>query len=310
MGLLTKVAKGVAFGDVSNQAVRNILTEISKSIGGDFKEEDMEKTLEYFGWRCPYTDEDLRPLIAKGNGYATDHIYPQNRTWCGLNVKGNLIIVTKRANDVKHNQDVETFLLNDTKVLGTLDMPTRMKRLQKIKSFQMQNNYDPDKIRKIVSPLMEARYEEIRKEQEKCISDTLAELGNNGIHPVEKTAAPVKVKKQAGAVSSSRDYSKYFFNTQEYTKGALLVALVEKYLQDNPCADAKELKEKFDLKLVFGNKPIILLYTDVPKSWAEKVYARRLSDGTIVYINKQVQVDDMPEILRITHELGYKVVKV
>ena len=310
MGLLTKVAKGVAFGDVSNQAVRNVLTEISKSIGGGFKEEDMEKTLEYFSWRCPYTDEDLRPLIAKGSGYATDHIYPQNRTWCGLNVKGNLIIVTKRANDVKHNQDVETFLLNDTKVLGTLDMPTRMKRLQKIKSFQMQNNYDPDKIRKIVSPLMEARYEEIRKEQEKCISDTLAELGNNGIHPVEKTAAPVKVKKQAGAVSSSRDYSKYFFNTQEYTKGALLVALVEKYLQDNPCADAKELKEKFDLKLVFGNKAIIMLYPDVPKSWADRVHAKCLANGTMVYINKQVQVDDMPEILRITHELGYKVVKV
>ena len=55
MGLLTKVATGVAFGDVSNQAIRNILTEISKSIGGKFTDQDMKDTLDYFDWKCPYT---------------------------------------------------------------------------------------------------------------------------------------------------------------------------------------------------------------------------------------------------------------
>ncbi len=310
MGLLTKVAKGVAFGDVSNQSVRNILTEISKNLRGDFRKEDMEETLAYFGWRCPYTGVDLRPLIAKGSGYATDHIYPQNRTWCGLNVKGNLVIVAKRANDIKHHQDVETFLLHDTKVLGTLDMLTRMARLQAIKNFQKKYDYDPDKIRQIVSPLMEARYEEIKKEQEKCISDTLAELAKNGIHPTKKPSTSATTKKSASAALGGRDYSKYLFNSQEYTKGALLVALVEKYLEDNPLADIHELKEKFDLRLMFSNKPIILLYSDVPKSWTEKVYARRLSDGTIAYINKQVQIVDMPDILRIAKGFGYKVVKV
>ena len=33
---LTKVAKGIAFGDVSNNAVRNILTQISKELYDDF----------------------------------------------------------------------------------------------------------------------------------------------------------------------------------------------------------------------------------------------------------------------------------
>jgi hypothetical protein len=92
----------VAFGDVSNQSIRNILTEISKSIGGRFTEQEMYDTLDFFDWKCPYTGKDLRPLI-EGNlgGYATDHIYPQNKEWCGLNVKGNLIIVDRAANDKK-----------------------------------------------------------------------------------------------------------------------------------------------------------------------------------------------------------------
>ena len=39
MKVMTKVAKGVAYGDVSNQSVRNILTEISKSMSGRFTEQ-------------------------------------------------------------------------------------------------------------------------------------------------------------------------------------------------------------------------------------------------------------------------------
>ena len=85
---------------------------------------------------------------------------------------------------------------------------------------------------------------------------------------------------------------------------------LKKYLEDNPHADVKELKEKFDLILSFGNKHVILLYSDVPKSWTEnKVYGRPLLDGTMVYINKQVQIGDMDEILRIAGKLGYGVAK-
>ena len=177
MGILTKVAKGVAFGDVSNQAVRNILTEISKSISGNFTEQEMYDTLDFFDWKCPYTDKDLRPLIEENRGgYATDHVYPQNREWCGLNVKGNLIIVDSLANSKKGQDDVEHFLLTNTEVLGDIDIQIRQARLDKIKEFQKLCGYDPATIRKVVSPLMKDRYDEIRMEQIGCIQKVLDEL--------------------------------------------------------------------------------------------------------------------------------------
>lgn len=186
MGLLTKVATGVAFGDVSNQAIRNILTELSKSIGGKFTDQDMRDTLEYFDWKCPYTGRNLRQALEKKDGsYVTDHIYPQNKEWCGLNVKGNLIIVDKEANAQKHNKDIETFLLNDTIVLGTLDVKARQERLQKIKEFQKLCGYNPEQIRNIVSPILKARYDEIRVEQEKYINDTLRALTSIGIYAIK-----------------------------------------------------------------------------------------------------------------------------
>ena len=196
MSILTKVAKGVAFGDVSNQSIRNILTEISKSIGGRFTEQEMYDTLDFFDWKCPYTGKDLRPLI-EGNlgGYATDHIYPQNKEWCGLNVNGNLIIVDRAANDKKHNKDVETFLLNDQEVLGNLDEQTRKARLEKIKEFQKLCGYDPEQIRSIVSPLMQARYDEVRTEQERYISDALDALEAINIYAVSAPIPSVTTSK-------------------------------------------------------------------------------------------------------------------
>jgi hypothetical protein len=184
MKVMTKVAKGVAYGDVSNQSVRNILTEISKSMSGRFTEQEMFDTLDYFDWKCPYTGKDLRPLI-EGNlgGYAADHVYPQNKEWCGLNVKGNLIMVDKDANAAKRSMDVEEFLLNDTKVLTDIDEVgrTRQERLELIRNFQNECGYDPQKIRNIVQPLLVARYEEIRVEQEKCIADALTALNYSNL---------------------------------------------------------------------------------------------------------------------------------
>ncbi len=203
MSILTKVAKGVAFGDVSNQAVRNVLTEISKNISGNFTEQEMHDTLDHFGWKCPYTDRDLRASIANKDGsYATDHIYPQNKEWCGLNVKGNLVIVDKAANAAKKGMDVETFLLHDKDFFGELDAKTRQDRLQAIKDFQQQCGYDPDRIRTIVSPLVEAHYVEVRANQDKCISDTLDALKVANIHTVTK--APSRAETVVTATTKSK----------------------------------------------------------------------------------------------------------
>jgi hypothetical protein len=193
MSRLTKVAKGIAYGDVSNIAVRNILTEISKSINGNFTEQEMYDTLDFFDWKCPYTGKDLRPLIENDlGGYATDHVYPQNKEWCGLNVKGNLIIVDKEANKAKRDKDVETFILNDTKVLNGTDLKTRQARLAKIKDFQNQCGYDPEQIRQIVSPMMKERYDEIRTEQEQKINNVLETLKSNHIKTIATTTTSIK----------------------------------------------------------------------------------------------------------------------
>ena len=191
--ILTKVAKGVAFGDVSNASVRNILTEISKTIFGGITEQEMFDTMEQeFKWECPYTGRDLKSsIISKDGSYATDHIYPQNREWCGLNVKGNLIIVDREANNAKKGLDLDTFMEEDSDFWSKLgvDRTTRMARLKKIKDFQQKCKYDSEKIRAIVSPLLNERYEAIKVEQEKCIAQTLKALENSGLYTKVNSAS-------------------------------------------------------------------------------------------------------------------------
>jgi hypothetical protein len=172
----------------------------------------MEDTLEYFDWKCPYTGKDLRQSIEKKDGsYATDHIYPQNKEWCGLNVKGNLIIVDKEANTQKHNKDIETFLMNDTVVLGRLDMKIRQERLQKIKEFQKICGYNPEQIRNKVSPILKARYDEIRAEQEKCINELLSMLNQINICPttnisIHPKTEQTKTNKEISNINSGNDF--------------------------------------------------------------------------------------------------------
>lgn len=202
--LLTKVGRGLAFGDVSNASVRNILTEISRELRGSFNDDDMRFTLDFFDWKCPYTGKDLRALIENDlGGYATDHIYPQNKEWCGLNVRGNLAFVDKVANSKKGSQDVETFLLTNTEFLTDFDARgwTRQQRLDKIKEFQKQCGYDPMQIRDIVRPLMEKRYEQIRDEQEQWIRDTMDALKTVNVCPLPGIAKLARVK-NTGAGSS------------------------------------------------------------------------------------------------------------
>ena len=56
----------------------------------------------------------------------------------------------------------------------------------------------------------------------------------------------------------------------------------------------------------------VLMYKNIGnkiKSLAEKAHGCLLLDGTMVYINKDVQIGDMDAILRIANELGYIVDK-
>ena len=179
---LSKVAKGIAFGDVSNATIRNILTQIGDQVYGKFTLQDLADTIDFFDGKCPYTGEDLETIEV-----ATDHIVPQNREHCGLNVKGNLVLVSKKANGAKSGDTVEYFLLNDTKALGSTPMSVRQERLQKIKDFQKLCGYDPDTIKSKISPELNRIYDEIRLEQEKRISGLIDMLGLQRLTPVVAT---------------------------------------------------------------------------------------------------------------------------
>ena len=218
MTLLTKVAKGVAFGDVSNQSVRNVLTELSKAIFGGITEQEMEDTMIYFNWECPYTGRNLKKALEDGDGsYATDHIYPQNRDWCGLNVKGNLVIVDKTANNAKGGMDIATFMKTDSKFWDDLgiDLPTRLVRLQRIKDFQKDCGYNPDKIRSEISPLLNTHYDYIRKEQERCIEDASNLLGKAGIQPLTKASPTSLVKTCATKSKKSKALPELIFYPED-----------------------------------------------------------------------------------------------
>ena len=54
-----KAGRGIPLSDVSNSAIRNILTELGKDLYGKFDWEEQEETLKFFDYHCPYTGKLL-----------------------------------------------------------------------------------------------------------------------------------------------------------------------------------------------------------------------------------------------------------
>ena len=141
---LSKAARGIQTSDVAIPAIRNILYLISVYYG-DITKEDMDYTNDYLEYRCPYTGKDLRESIKNhSNDIVLDHIVPQNREFCGLNVKGNLVWVDKKANECKGKQSFEDFLRTDTKIIvGTPE--DREQRIKKSKISKKHADIIPKK---------------------------------------------------------------------------------------------------------------------------------------------------------------------
>ncbi len=108
---------GYEYGDAQNIAVRCFLNQFSKNFQY-FDEYYKNKTLEYFDYKCPYTDVKLIPA-----NMVRDHVIPFNKKSCGLHVFGNVLIVDKKANSDKSSKSLEEYLKNYPE------------RLQKIKKF-------------------------------------------------------------------------------------------------------------------------------------------------------------------------------
>ena len=262
---LSKVARGVAFGDVSNSAIRNILTEVSKIFFEEFTKEDMERTMsEDFNWCCPYTGRYLKDEYDNKTGnYAADHIYPQNKEWCGLNVKGNLVLVDKVANSAKKGIDVETFMKDDSDFWRDLgvDKATRMKRLNAIKSFQKRNGYDSNTIRSIVSSILNNRYNEIRVEQEKCIEQIKIALNGAGVYSTVKASASKKTVAKAGGTRRKYTDDDRYIAAAHYLRKNVSLVEIEKacFGCENSGTTAKAVLNKLGIDTSRGSAHKALL---------------------------------------------------
>ena len=150
----------------------------------------------FFEKKCPYTGKDI-PIKDLDNitdeeykklseEFAMDHIIPQNRYDCGLNIYGNLVLVDKTANQKKRDKSVEDFIMKNNEVDELKNAPEkeRKNRLDKIRKFQEEsgNNKYIEKTSKLSAFLMEkyaavteeqnAKLKEIEKILELRVSDT------------------------------------------------------------------------------------------------------------------------------------------
>lgn len=153
-------------GDAANIFVRCMLSNISDLLGG-FSKEDLEKTVEYFDYKCPYTGEDISVEFKTGK-WVLDHLIPHNRESVGLNLYGNIIVTTKITNAAKAAKSFEDFIRFETK--GSME--EKEKRIQKIRNFQKESGYF-DKLKNIdeIKELCKKEYDNIQNKLKEHISD-------------------------------------------------------------------------------------------------------------------------------------------
>jgi len=91
-------------GDAANLFIRAILGEASWLLGG-LTDEEWQRTMDYFGGRCAYTDE---PLVV--GEIDQDHVVLMNMKECGLRLFGNVLPLIKEANAAKHARPYVDFV--------------------------------------------------------------------------------------------------------------------------------------------------------------------------------------------------------
>lgn len=152
--LKSKAARGIYSGDVANSSVRKFLREIGDSYSEKIDETYLQEALEFFKYKCPYTGKDLRKLSK--DQIVIDHIVPINKDYCGLNVRGNLVLVDKTANNKKGGKSIEEYF-------GKYKVKDSKQKLAKIKQFQKKYKYNPEKIKEILQPQIQKSYSDITK---------------------------------------------------------------------------------------------------------------------------------------------------
>ncbi len=144
-------------GDAANIFVRCILSDISDRLGG-FSKEDLERAVQFFDYKCPYTGEDISVEYETGS-WVLDHLIPHNRESAGLNLYGNIIVTTRKTNSAKAAKNYEDFIRYNT---GGTD-EEKEARIRKIKDFQKGSGYfDKIKSIEVIKELCKKEYDFIQ----------------------------------------------------------------------------------------------------------------------------------------------------
>lgn len=172
-------------GDAANIFVRCMLSDISDLLCG-FSKVDLERTIEYFDYKCPYTGEDISVEYETGK-WVLDHLIPHNRESVGLNLYGNIIITTKITNTAKASKSFEEFIRSETK--GTEE--EKEKRIQKIRNFQKESGYF-NKVKNIdeIKELCKKEYDSIQNKLQEHKADYNRILG---IKNIDSAARPKRI---------------------------------------------------------------------------------------------------------------------
>jgi len=109
--------------------------------------------------------------------------------------------------------------------------------------------------------------------------------------------------------SKSRDYSLYIFNDEIYNKRQLVLAVINKYIRDNPNITLEELQNIF-VKNINGQYNVVDSFDNAKKKYPERYFfddAINL-DQEIVVCN-QWGKDNIPQFIQKANELGYDIIK-
>ncbi len=170
---MAQTIKRTNSGDAANIFVRCILSDISDILGG-FSDEDLERTVKYFDYKCPYTGEDIS-VEYKTKKWVLDHLIPHNRESAGLNLYGNIIVTTKGTNSAKAAKNYEDFIRNNTD--GSDE--EKEARIKKIRKFQSESGYfgkvkNIEEIKELCKreyDSIQNRLKELKREYKKILSN-------------------------------------------------------------------------------------------------------------------------------------------
>lgn len=119
--------------DVANVFIKYMLSSFSEQMGG-FSKEEWQKTLEFFNYRCAYTERYAETLVP-------EYVIACNKQQCGLHLYGNIIPVAKDACGVKEEKTIEDFFHSNPMLLQGEDEDTKKERFERIKDFQNRSGY-------------------------------------------------------------------------------------------------------------------------------------------------------------------------